>query len=68
MRDDHALKVFDRVRAEPDLRQRSELVERDRLAPPRAVQALHGALVGIGDAVEYLNNVARVGIGVLDGG
>jgi hypothetical protein len=51
VRDDHAVELVDRVDAQPDLGQRSELVEWDGLARTGAVQVLHGMLVGARDAV-----------------
>ena len=51
VRDDHAVELPDRIDAQPDLGQRSELVERDCLARTGAVQVLHGMLVAARDAV-----------------
>jgi hypothetical protein len=50
MRDDHVVKVLDRLGAQPDVSHASELVERDGLAPAGAGQVLHGTLVGARDA------------------
>ena len=68
MREDHAVEVFDRIEAKPYLGQRLELIKGDRLACTGTIQALHGMLVGIRDAVEYRDRVACIWIGFIDGG
>ena len=66
MRDDQAVEVLHCGDAEPDLRHRSELVERDRIARASTAQALPGAFVSARDAIEYRDDMRRVGIGFLN--
>ena len=63
-----SVEVVDRGDAEPDLRQRSELVQGDRLARAGALQALHCVFVSARDAVEDRDDIACFGIGFLDRG
>ena len=63
---DHAVEVVDCRNAEPDLRQRSELVQGDRLACAGALQALHCVFVSARDSVEHRDDITCFGIGFLD--
>lgn len=66
VREDHAVEILDRGDTEPDLGQRLELVERDRLARAGALQALHCVLVSVRDSIEHRDDITCFGIGFLD--
>jgi hypothetical protein len=60
------LKAPDGGDVEPYLRQRSELVQGDRLASAAALQALQCVFVSARDSVEHRDDMTCLGIGFLD--